>query len=740
MGARTSTADCLNIACFGPADPVQTVAMRALAAVRLSPALVRLVAVTMVLALAAPRAAAQSVSAPSITAESTPLVPVDATVEVAAWSLRPPSGGWSGGDRVEIQVGPPNALLPRSPCGTGSALVFDSLPVARADGGRPVVEAAFAKGTCENDTVALTVSKKGSGAVRLSNVRYDVGAGVAPGKVAVRATWVEVGLDDVTSPEPLRATAGSNARVALTATMTAESQPSVEIGAEASAGGWRLVPGPGKRWEAGEVVTIDVGDGALGCSSTGPVGFATTPSAGLDGPAVVATVSGGGPGEGCRLRLAIRPTTQTAARPIEVSGIRYRTTAGAAKGPVRVRATSDRTFVDDDDAANAVLAPAKVRPSTTTTTTTDPERDGRSVVGTVALVVLVVITLGGVALVFRRLLVLAAPGDLSAVADHYLGRHPGPELADAGPASRRVSQQLGGADWAGPVLATLLWDAFMRSSRYQASPPGAGIAPVVVRHAGGTRHDLVLLDPSFRGRRPRVVEVVMDAKGYAPTVAAERLGVDALVLQEALDEAARVGRFALLLAPFPKTVPVAGSASVSAFSVEADGHKVATTGVSVPGPRLAFTTALHAVTGKASIEVDGHAARVAVEHAATDSCLLEVPEGPPVPEWTHAGPLRALSPRQNEEVRFFGASSGAMTTRVTGWDISILAAQEVVGSKVYTPPDTAPGDSGAALFDAADHVLGFAVYVTGRRELIRYSAWVWADQVFRALGIDGPGR
>lgn len=681
------------------------------------------------------RRSSASAPVPTLAAGSAPLIAAGTTGVASTWTLRAPDGGWSVGDRVEVQVGPPAASLPKSPCQAGSRVVFGSVPAISVDAGSAGADAAFEKGTCEQDTVVVTFTTAGSGTVRLSSVRYAVGDDVRQGLVAVRATWTDVGLDDVVSPEAMEA--APNARVARRAALVAESRPSIDIGDDGGAGRWRLVPDGLKRWVAEEVVTVEVADAGGACGDGARVGFAAPPTVGSGGPDVDVDVTGPGPGEGCRLVLSLDPSEDTAADPIEITGIRYRTSAGASGGPVSVAATSDRTSVDDDDAANAVLVTAPVSTTTTSgttpTSTTPPtgvaDRDGGSSAGAAVLAVLIVLTLAGMGAVARRLVVVRRPADLATVADRHLGRRRGPALADAGPSARRVSDALGGPDRAEPLLATLLWDSL------DLGQPRA--TPVVVPHAAGTRHDLVLLDPHVKGGRPRRTDVDLDPTGYDATAVAGRLGLDPVDLQTALHEAARVGRFRMLVAAAPGVVALAGSGE-PAHAVEAGGRRVASTGVAVPGPRRAFTTALHAVAGVADLRVEGLPAVVAAEHAATDSCLLEVPDGSPFPRWDNAGPLRGVSPRQNEPVRFSGASSGDKTTRVTGWDLSILAAQDVVGSKVYTPPDTVPGDSGAALFDSGRHALGFAVYVTGFGEVIQYSAWVWADQVFRALGIEGP--
>jgi len=52
--------------------------------------------------------------------------------------------------------------------------------------------------------------------------------------------------------------------------------------------------------------------------------------------------------------------------------------------------------------------------------------------------------------------------------------------------------------------------------------------------------------------------------------------------------------------------------------------------------------------------------------------------------------------------------------------------------RVYTEADTAKGDSGAALIDEDDHIVGFAYGRSPIDSPAQYSSWVWAEQVYMA--------
>ncbi|MDQ3643913.1 MAG: hypothetical protein M3356_00145 [Actinomycetota bacterium] len=344
------------------------------------------------------------------------------------------------------------------------------------------------------------------------------------------------------------------------------------------------------------------------------------------------------------------------------------------------------------------------------------------------------------------------------LADQLLGDQPTLPLVAAGPAAARLAEACRHEAVADPLIATMVWEAFAAEAQFgdllrQAGASSRALTEgqmLVVRHAGETRHDLVVLDPglasaaavarpvdlrgvtmaSVASRRPLSWKALVergDAKPWAE--------LDEATVVDAIAEASEAGTFGLVLAASPRALLTQIPSPAWPIFVDNDEPAVATAGavVRTRDGSLAVTTALHAVKDQSSVSVAGRPARLKSVHEPTDSCVIEV-DGPAVEEHAlgRAGPLRALSPRQYEQVVFDGISSGRKTTKVTAWDLSILAVQQFVGSKVYTSPDTVPGDSGSALVDSSDHIIGFAVYRSAFGEPIEYSAWVWADQVFGA--------
>jgi hypothetical protein len=94
-----------------------------------------------------------------------------------------------------------------------------------------------------------------------------------------------------------------------------------------------------------------------------------------------------------------------------------------------------------------------------------------------------------------------------------------------------------------------------------------------------------------------------------------------------------------------------------------------------------------------------------------------------------------VSPRANERASFEGKASGPRVATIVGWDLSIFSNVRSNQRKVLTNPSTEPGDSGAALVDTVDNIIGFSFFRTGIGEQIEFSAWIWADSVYQAHGL-----
>jgi hypothetical protein len=72
---------------------------------------------------------------------------------------------------------------------------------------------------------------------------------------------------------------------------------------------------------------------------------------------------------------------------------------------------------------------------------------------------------------------------------------------------------------------------------------------------------------------------------------------------------------------------------------------------------------------------------------------------------------------------------------VQSHDAGLLRRRPGVQLKVQTRPDTDRGDSGSALIDADDRVVGFAFEKTAFDDWPQFTDWIWAANALDALGL-----
>jgi hypothetical protein len=88
----------------------------------------------------------------------------------------------------------------------------------------------------------------------------------------------------------------------------------------------------------------------------------------------------------------------------------------------------------------------------------------------------------------------------------------------------------------------------------------------------------------------------------------------------------------------------------------------------------------------------------------------------------------------NQPVSFEGIGSGnAVTTLVRAFNAELPYLDPNLQQTVRTDLVTARGDSGAALVDTDDYILGLAYSRSAASAPATYSAWIWADAVFQKL-------
>jgi hypothetical protein len=141
-------------------------------------------------------------------------------------------------------------------------------------------------------------------------------------------------------------------------------------------------------------------------------------------------------------------------------------------------------------------------------------------------------------------------------------------------------------------------------------------------------------------------------------------------------------------------------------------------------------------TGPVGTEVTVYLQKSRVKHASEVQDLVFIPLGEEfgMPQTVGLGGVREdREPAKADHVRFDGVINQNRTTRIFGSDNGLLRARPTVQLKVQTDPDTDQGDSGSALLDEHDSVLGFAFERTDYDDYPQFTDWIWAANALRAL-------
>jgi hypothetical protein len=346
---------------------------------------------------------------------------------------------------------------------------------------------------------------------------------------------------------------------------------------------------------------------------------------------------------------------------------------------------------------------------------------------------------------------------LPALMDELLGSDLGAPLASAGPASAQVAGALASPETGQVFLAGMFWWMFTHSEAYRDVARKLSASrktrPIVVGHADGTRFDLLLLDPR---RRKRLAGIQLkgdqtSARLISSSLPRERLNsvlrrsglgdsLETETLLTSAQELAGSSEFGVAIVNAPREIPTCAlSPAVSLRS--ADNNPVATLGSFLTDTDMEHTdvclatTAEHALGQRPrALVIDGFPLEVVRRHKSTDSCLVRVNRSILDGRQRNGlkGPLQGKAPRLYSRATFDGATSGPTPTRITAFMPEIFDPPPGEKCKVYTEADTAMGDSGAALIDEDDFIVGFAYQRSSYESPLQFSSWVWAEQVYMA--------
>ena len=355
--------------------------------------------------------------------------------------------------------------------------------------------------------------------------------------------------------------------------------------------------------------------------------------------------------------------------------------------------------------------------------------------------------------------------DVADYFDQRIGSEGGRDLSSAGPYSRSLNAVVKNDVLTTQLASTFLWQSYTglrsRRTRRAARPKPTTVATIyIVRHGKGyPRHDLLIFDQSIEPGKVEsgIVEVGTNdlrlgwrtfRASYSIRQNATPKWLSGLSLADVPNIASEAMKaqehFFIAMHP-PRVVWTSGSVAMPSIAAvalpisgSAQGSGFATAGVISADKkgRVGVTTALHAVekNGK-SLFVTGLPCSLRSSDPITDSCFIEIASAQirvcsPCP-----GPLTGVTPGQGEAVVFEGATSGHVSTVVIGWTPELPWSIRGVQSRILTPAVTNGGDSGAALVNNNGLIVGFAQYRTAFNAAVAHSAWIWAESVFTALGI-----
>lgn len=346
--------------------------------------------------------------------------------------------------------------------------------------------------------------------------------------------------------------------------------------------------------------------------------------------------------------------------------------------------------------------------------------------------------------------------DPASLMDKLIGASKGVRLLDSGPAAHRFAQLVEPAERAEPLIAGVFWWAVWQGDLLMDSLLKHDVDPksvhaLLVAHAHVTRFDLLLLADDYSGDPVRLPlrfypEEVSDQFGYLRKVprgtAADRIRqrypqVSDDLVHDFIREVALAGEFGAVLAAKPDLDPT-GVPDPAVNVLDLNSDREARAGLVLRhNGQLYATSAMHTFSGigsKARVgSADGEVIR---EDIITDSCLIQLDEDPQLPLLQgFAGVMRGILPPLGEPAWFGRPDDGRINTVVQMADMSILSPQQNFASKIYTLADTRNGDSGVALLDTSNRVLGFAVYRTGISARLPFSQWIYAEQSLAALGM-----
>jgi hypothetical protein len=186
----------------------------------------------------------------------------------------------------------------------------------------------------------------------------------------------------------------------------------------------------------------------------------------------------------------------------------------------------------------------------------------------------------------------------------------------------------------------------------------------------------------------------------------------------------RLPRMERLCAPWPHLPVECGGqrSTAGVFAHDADGV-------------LGVTCCFHGTGPVGTVVTIGLRDYVVTRASEVQDTVFVAMPGFNLPDLAGLAGARVAAPGQGDRARFDGATNRQRDTVVQSHDAGLLRRRPGVQLKVQTRPDTDRGDSGSALIDADDRVVGFAFEKTAFDDWPQFTDWIWAANALDALGL-----
>ena len=211
---------------------------------------------------------------------------------------------------------------------------------------------------------------------------------------------------------------------------------------------------------------------------------------------------------------------------------------------------------------------------------------------------------------------------------------------------------------------------------------------------------------------------------------------------ESISETSQVAQLFLisqpevLLSRLPKMRPLCVPAPYLKVSGRGD-DMISTAGIYCRDPEgvLGVTACYHGTGPKGTeVTVDGQPSRVKSASEVQDLVFIPLPPNAGLPgAFVGRGGFPDEAPGQDNAAHFDGATNHNKDTHIISVDKGVLRPRAEIMLKLQTAPDTDQGDSGSALINKHNQVLGFAFQQTEPGEREQFTDWIWAANALRAL-------